>query len=173
MNRDIEAFIRDFANALAANNVAIFAGAGLSKASGYVDWAEMLTDIAEDLGLKIDKEYDLVSLAQYHVNEKSRSKLNKRIIEEFVDENEITENHSILARLPISTYWTTNYDRLIENALKKANKKADVKFLVEQIFNTRPKRDAVVYKMHGDVLLPARAVLTKQDYEKYPISHEP
>ncbi|HBB86831.1 MAG TPA: hypothetical protein DC047_04380 [Blastocatellia bacterium] len=173
MNKELGAFITDFVKDLASNNVAIFAGAGLSKATGYVDWPGLLTDIAEELGLQIDKETDLISLAQYHVNEKSRAKLNKRILEEFVEENELTENHRILARLPISTYWTTNYDNLIENALKEANKRADVKYEVEQIFNTRPKRDAVVYKMHGDVSLPARAILTKQDYEKYPMTHEP
>lgn len=172
MDREIEAFIKEFVNDLAANNVAIFAGAGMSKATGYVDWSELLADIAQELGLQIDRESDLISLAQYHVNEKSRAKLNKKIIEEFVEENELTENHRILARLPISTYWTTNYDRLIENALKEANKRADVKYEVEQIFNTRPKRDAVVYKMHGDISLPTKAVLTKQDYEKYHVTHE-
>jgi hypothetical protein len=173
MNRQIEAFVKEFVKDLAANNVAVFAGAGMSKASGYVDWRGLLTDIAEELGLQIDREHDLISLAQYHVNEKSRAKLSKRIIEEFIDENELTDNHRILARLPISTYWTTNYDTLIETALKQANKKADVKHDVEQIFNTRPKRDAVVYKMHGDVSLPTKAVLTKQDYENYHNTHEP
>lgn len=173
MDREIEAFISDFVNDLAANNVAIFAGAGMSKAAGYVDWAEMLADIAKELGLQIDKESDLISLAQYHVNEKeSRAKLSKKIIEEFVEDNELTENHRILARLPISTYWTTNYDRLIENALREANKRADEKYEVEQIFNTRPKRDAVVYKMHGDVKHPTKATLTKEDYERYHVSHE-
>jgi hypothetical protein len=173
MDREIEAFINDFVKDLAANNAAIFAGAGMSKAAGYVDWAELLADIAAELGLEIDKETDLISLAQYHVNEKeSRAKLNKKIIEEFVEDNELTENHHIVARLPISTYWTTNYDRLIENALKAANKRADVKYDVEQIFNTRPKRDAVVYKMHGDVNHPTKATLTKEDYERYHITHE-
>lgn len=173
MDRQIEAFVKEFVKDLAENNVAVFAGAGMSKAAGYVDWKELLADIAQDLGLQIDKESDLISLAQYHVNEKSRAKLSKKIIEEFIDENELTENHRILARLPISTYWTTNYDTLIESALKEANKRADVKYDVEQIFNTRPKRDAVVYKMHGDISHPIKAVLTKQDYEKYYISHEP
>jgi hypothetical protein len=172
MDRSIEAFIKDFVNDLAANNVAIFAGAGMSKDSGYVDWAELLSDIAQELGLQIDKESDLISLAQYHVNEKSRAKLNKKIITEFVEENELTESHRILARLPISTYWTTNYDTLIENALKEANKRADVKYDVSQIFNTRPKRDAVIYKMHGDIAHPGKAILTKQDYEKYHVTHD-
>ena len=65
MNREIETFIKDFVNDLAANNVAIFAGAGMSKASGYVNWAELLTDIAQELGLQIDKEFDLIELLRH------------------------------------------------------------------------------------------------------------
>lgn len=174
MEKEIEAFIDDFVKDLAANNAAIFAGAGMSKGAGYVDWAEMLADIARELDLEIDRERDfLISLAQYHVNEKnSRAKITKKIIEEFVEDIDLTENHRIIARLPISTYWTTNYDRLIENALKEANRRPDVKHEVEQIFNTRPKRDAVVYKMHGDVDHPANATLTKEDYEQYHVKNE-
>jgi hypothetical protein len=173
-NREIEAFIKDFVKDLTEKNVAIFAGAGMSKAAGYVNWSELLSDIAEELGLSVDKEYDLVSLAQYHVNEKgNKAKLNKKILEEFIEENDLTENHQILARLPIPTFWTTNYDVLIENALKEANKIIDVKHQVKQLLNTRPKRDVVVYKMHGDVSLPAEAILTKQQYESYHKTHEP
>lgn len=173
-NNEIEVFIKDFVNDLANNNAAIFAGAGMSKSAGYVNWPELLEDIAEELGLKIDKEYDLISLAQYHVNEKggNKSKLNRKILEEFINENDITENHRILARLPISTYWTTNYDVLIENSLKAANKIIDVKHNVKQLTNTRPKRDVVIYKMHGDVSMPNDAILTKDQYESYYTTHE-
>lgn len=165
---------QDYVNDLSENNAAIFAGAGMSKAAGYVNWPELLEDIANELGLEIDKEYDLISLAQYHVNEKggNKAKLNRKILEEFIDENDITENHRILARLPISTYWTTNYDVLIENSLKEANKIIDVKHNVKQLTNTRPKRDVVIYKMHGDVSMPNDAILTKEQYEAYYKTHE-
>jgi len=173
MEKEIEAFIDEYTKDLAAGDAAIFAGAGMSKDAGYVDWPGLLTDIAKELGLKIDREPDLISLAQYHVNEKaSRAKITKKIIQEFVEDIDLTENHRIIARLPISTYWTTNYDRLIENALKEANRRPDVKHEVEQIFNTRPKRDAVVYKMHGDVEHAAEATLLKEDYERYHVQNE-
>ena len=146
---DIEAFIRDFVKDLQANNVAIFSGAGLSKAVGYVDWPELLRDIADELGLHIEQEHDLISLAQYHVNHRGNSAgIEKKILEEFAHQAQPSESHEILARLPISTYWTTNYDNLIEDSLKRAYKVADVKHSVSQLANTRPKRDAVVYKMH-------------------------
>lgn len=171
--REIESFIKDFVKDLTENNVAIFAGAGMSKLAGFVNWSELLRDIADELGLSVDKEHDLISLAQFHVNEnRGRGKINKKILEEFADEAETTENHKILARLPITTFWTTNYDSLIEDSLKAANKVVDVKHQMKQLANTRPKRDVVVYKMHGDVNHPADAILTKEQYESYYKTHE-
>ena len=170
---DIEAFIRDFTKDLIERNVALFAGAGMSKMAGFVNWPELLKDIAEELGLNIDKEHDLISVAQYHVNEnKGRAKLNRKILEEFSHEAESTPNHRIISQLPITTIWTTNYDTLIEDALRSNNKVPDVKHEVEQLATTRPKRDVVVYKMHGDVHHPAKAVLTKEQYELYYKTHE-
>ena len=100
-------FIRELVNELSANNLAIFAGAGLSVAAGFVDWKGLLKDLAEELDLNIDKEEnDLISLAQYYINEKqgNRSKINQIILNEFSQQAVLTENHKILARLPIDTF---------------------------------------------------------------------
>lgn len=171
-SREVEAFIKEFAKDLAENNVAIFAGAGMSKGVGYVDWPELLRDIADELGLRVEKEFDLISLAQFHVNQrKSSAGLAKKILEEFSEQAEPSPTHDILARLPIRTYWTTNYDSLIEDALKKACRVADVKHSVSQMSTSRPKRDAVIYKMHGDVTVASEAVLYKEQYERYYQTH--
>jgi hypothetical protein len=170
---EIETFIKDFVNDLVENNVAIFAGAGMSKEAGFVDWRELLYDIAKELRLSVDKEHDLLSLAQFHVNEnRSRSGIIKKILLEFSQQAEPTETHRLLARLPITTYWTTNYDTLIEDTLKSENKVVDVKHQVNQLTTTRPKRDVVVYKMHGDIQAPSDAIITKEQYEKYHRTHE-
>lgn len=172
-NRDIESFIKEFVKDLAENNVAVFAGAGMSKSAGYVNWADLLRDIATELGLSVDKEHDLISIAQYHVNEnRGKARITKKILEEFAQEAEATENHEIFARLPVTTFWTTNYDTLVEDSLKSANKVVDIKHQVKQLANTRPKRDVVIYKMHGDVHHPADAILTKEQYESYYKTHE-
>ena len=163
-------FIRELVNELSANNLAIFAGAGLSVAAGFVDWKGLLKDLADELDLDIQKEENnLVSLAQYYVNRKcgKRSKINQLILDEFSQLAKLTENHRILAKLPIDTFWTTNYDSMIETALKEAGKVVDVKHCVEQLPISIHKRDVVVYKMHGDASLPNQAVLIKDDYEKY------
>lgn len=168
--------IRFLSKELQEENLALFAGAGLSTSAGFVNWIELLRPIAEELGLDVEKERrDLVALAQYHCNENAanRSKLNQLLIDNFCKSAEITINHKILARLPISTYWTTNYDRLLETSLEYVGKSPDVKYTREQLVHTKPKRDAVIYKMHGDVEHPTNAVLTKDDYEKYHIKMQP
>ena len=170
---EIESFIKEFVKDLAENNVAVFAGAGMSKSAGFVNWADLLRDIATELGLSVDKEHDLISLAQYHVNEnRGKARINKKILEEFAQEAESTENHKVLSRLPVTTFWTTNYDTLIEDSLKAVNKVVDIKHQVKQLANTRPKRDVVIYKMHGDVFHPADAILIKEQYESYYKTHE-
>ncbi|MBS9987704.1 SIR2 family protein [Vibrio alginolyticus] len=169
MDRDKQAFIKHICKELEDENLAIFAGAGMSAGTGFVNWAELLRPTADELGLDVDKEHDLVALAQYHCNANgnNRSQLNQRLIEEFSRDASETEVHRILARLPIHTFWTTNYDKLIELSLFKAGKNPDVKYTKQQLAFTKPKRNAIVYKMHGDVEHPNDAVLTKDDYEKY------
>ncbi len=173
MNRDIEQFIKRYLKEIEEDNAAIFAGAGLSAPAGFVNWKELLRPLVDELGLDIDKEQDLVSLAQYHHNENGRHQINQQLINELSSNKAPTESHRILAKLPISTYWTTNYDRLIEDALRENGKIADAKYTNNHLATTRSRRDAVVYKMHGDIEHPDQAVLTKDDYEKYTIEFAP
>jgi hypothetical protein len=172
---DTEAFITDYLKELRANNAAVFIGAGLSRGAGYVDWVGLLAPVAAGLGLDASKETDLVGVAQFHVNANAnnRHQLNQLLVNEFSDLHDPTENHALLARLPIGIYWTTNYDRLIERALETSGKRADAKYTVKQLATTRRGRDAVIYKMHGDIEHPADAVLTKDDYERYHRTHGP
>ena len=165
-------FIREYTRELRNKNAAIFAGAGLSAASGYVDWKSLLREIIQDLGLDPDREHDLVTLAQYHCNQAggSKAQLTQTIFNHFSPTKAPTESHRILARLPIQTYWTTNYDKLLEKALEEAKKVPDVKYTLKQLSVTKPDRDVVVYKMHGDIDHPADAIISKDDYEAYPLT---
>ncbi len=163
-----EEFIRKYVNAIRKGNAAVFAGAGLSCPSGFVNWKELLRPIAEDIDLDVDKETDLLSVAQFYRNKRrNRSAINQAILEAFSREVDTNENIDILSRLPIHTYWTTNYDELLECGIKKFNRNPDVKSESDQLPVMKANRDAVVYKMHGDVNHPANAVLTKFDYEVY------
>jgi len=161
-------FKRKYIKALLDGNAAIFAGAGLSVESGMVNWKGLLKEIAEDIGLDIKKETDLIAIAQYHKNEKkNRSAINQEIINHFTKQNSLNNKHLLLSHLPIKWYWTTNYDQLLEEALRKANKNIDVKITQENLATNKPKTDVIIYKMHGDVDHPDSAIVTKDDYELY------
>lgn len=165
-------FLKEYIKAIRDGTAAVFAGAGLSRPSGFVDWKELLRPLAEEIGLNIDDEHDLTLVAQYVRNKAgNRGVINKSIMEAFNRDVDLNDNVRVLTRLPIETYWTTNYDRLIEDGLREANRNADVKMESEQLSNTKRDRDAVVYKMHGDMEHPAKAVLTKDDYVKYDTSY--
>lgn len=170
----IEAFLRVFPREVEEGNAAVFVGAGLSRPAGFVDWRMLLQSVAQDLGLDIQRETNLVAIAQYYCNERfgNRSDISRLLLDEFTRDADITPNHRILARLPIFTYWTTNYDRLIEQALEDAGKRPDVKHTVGHLSLTLPRRDAVVYKMHGDISDPGKTILIKDDYEKYHLSSQ-
>ena len=163
-----EELIRNYTKAIREGNAAIFGGAGLSRPSGVVDWKGLLKPLAVDIKLDIEKEHDLLSVAQYYRNQRrTRHGINQAIMDAFSKDAATNENAKIVTRLPIFTYWTTNYDEVIENGIKEANRNPDVKSESDQLSNMKRDRDAIVYKMHGDVNRPANAVLTKEDYELY------
>ncbi len=164
--------IREYIKAIRDGNAALFAGAGLSRPSGFVIWKELLRPLAEDIGLNIDDEHDLSAVAQYARNKSgNRAAINTSIIEAYSKDAAANDNVRILTRLPIYTYWTTNYDHLIEDGLREANRNADVKIDYKQLSSTKRDRDAIVYKMHGDSDHAADAVLTKDDYVQYDRNH--
>lgn len=164
-----EVFIKNYIKALNNGDAAVFAGAGLSASSGCVNWKQLLGEIAEELQLDIEKESDLVAIAQYYYNKNgsNRTRLNDIIKDAFQTGKNPNVNHNILARLPVSTYWTTNYDKLIEKSLENNGKICDVKTCCANLTTTLKGRNVVVYKMHGDVDHPEEAVLIRDDYESY------
>lgn len=164
-----EQFLQDYGEAIAHGYAAVFAGAGLSKGSGYSDWKGLLKEFAEELGLDLEIETDLVAVAQYHItaSEQKRNRLHQKLVDEFSTAVQLSPAHRILAELPIRTYWTSNYDDLVEAALKDAKRKIDVKRSSAALPLTGKDADAIVYKLHGDLGDPETIIITRDDYEEY------
>src|SRR4029450_8274097 len=105
-------FIQSYTNAVAEGNAALFVGAGLSRSSGFLDWKGLLRDCARELKLDLDREHDLGAVAPPYLNQRrgDRSRLNQILKHAFDQPAQLTRNHEIIARLPIGTVWTTNFD---------------------------------------------------------------
>ena len=165
---NINRFITRYSRAVSEGYAAVLAGAGLSRQSGYVNWKELLEDFAQAIELDINRENDLVEVAQFFCNSNGgRGAINDEIYRKFTMKAQYNESLKQLSLLPINTFWTTNYDQLLETALKDGGRKVDVKISPESLAIAKPGCDAVVYKMHGDCDDPAKCVLTKDDYEAY------
>ncbi len=170
---DKKVLIESYSEAMEDGRAAVFAGAGLSVDAGFVDWAGLMSDVYDELGLRPDRSLNLEDVAQFYENEnRNRSRLNQLITNSFSKSTTTTKNYQVLALLPIRTYWTTNFDKLIELSLEEAGKKCDVKSLPSSLAISKPCVDAIVYKMHGDVDNPAEAIITRNQYEKYEQTHK-
>jgi hypothetical protein len=70
----------------------------MSKPAGYLDWKGLLRECAEELGLDLDREHDLVALAQYCLNQKNgeRGDLTAVLRSEFDKRGRPNETHAII-----------------------------------------------------------------------------
>lgn len=159
--------IKEIEKAIKSDELGAFIGAGISIPAGFCSWKELLREPAKEIGLDVEKESDLINLAQYYSNSKKRTAIDDLIKGQFSKLVKPTENHKLLSQLPISTFWTTNYDKLIEKALENNMKKPYVKIKDEQLKGTKYNFDVLVYKLHGDVETPEDAVITRSDYEEF------
>lgn len=168
MKTTVEIFKKRYSEAIIRDEAAIFAGAGVSKSVGYCDWKELLSELAKDINLNVELEYDYLSLAQYYENNHNHQILCNIVLDTFAKIKNDSTLVNALCDLPIKTYWTTNYDHNLEDTLKnKYNKLVDVKKSNFNLSSNLRDRDATVYKFHGDIDDLSSIVLTRRDYEEF------
>lgn len=160
-------------NKLTEENLSVFIGAGLSTGAGLPNWNQLIEPLAKELGMDITQQNDLTKVAQYFVNEHAadRSFLNDHLTENLTTQHKSTDAHKILSELPLKIYWTTNYDRIIENTLAKAKKPYKSLFEASQLSIANIGVDTLVIKIHGDIEHPESITITQEDYENYESSH--
>lgn len=175
MNTEISTFVKDYAKAIKENRASLFIGSGLSRPAGYVGWKDILRDCAIELGLDVDKEEkNLITLAEYyHINKRQRTTITQTIKEFFDDsKGRLTTTHRLISTLPITSIWTTNYDRLLERAYQAANLPYTVITDDDSYREINRNAEIVIHKMHGDVTNADKCVITRKDYEQFELDHE-
>lgn len=161
--------IKVYSEAIIRGNAGLFIGAGLSLRAGYPSWRRLVKDMAEEVGLDVEREADLAGIVQYFLNRagKTRTRLARTITDHFGDEKSIPAVFRILARLPLRHIWTSNYDTLAERGWREQRKQLDVKSRDKDLIHESPWAHATLYKMHGTVEHPSEVVIAKGDYESY------
>lgn len=137
-------------------------------AAGYPSWTALLAEIGEELGIKSSQVHDLAALAQWSIQENGGATRVREVIKREIGEDRaLPDALSTIARLPVRTLWTTNYDRLIERAFASISRPLDVVAgAADLALKARPGA-ARLFKMHGSVERLDDIVISTDDYELY------
>jgi hypothetical protein len=167
---------QDLIDSIANRNAVFFCGAGISRGlkdeQGFPGGRELAREMAEKLlgrTVSDDESLDLKQIAQEVVwkDKGSRNRLNEYLLKVF-DNPKITplRAHKALAALECNVI-TTNYDTLIEQAFRQAEKRCGT--VVRENDLTR-MQDVNVVKIHGCVTDVDNIVIAEEDYYGWLVS---
>jgi hypothetical protein len=156
--------------ALELGECVLFVGAGLSQAAGLPGWPALARRLADELGIELGRRTDYLDVAQWY-REKFGAEALGRVIRETFDASAThvlpTLTHYLLLALAVRYVVTTNYDRLIEEALL-ALKRYPVRVVsAADVARTGGRVGVYVVKLHGDVGRPEEVVLGRDDFETF------
>jgi hypothetical protein len=80
--------------------------------------------------------------------------------------------HRAIAALPITTVFTTNYDKLLETAFRQSNGIDPAVIIYPEQLGYIDNTEVRIIKLHGDIDHPSSIVLTRTDYALYASRHK-
>jgi SIR2-like domain len=164
----------DIRSALAQGNLVLFVGAGLSMGAGLPGWPALVRPLAQSVGYRqfpADDEHittdHLISAAQHYENQHGRIKLIEHLRERLdTTGKRPTTVHQLLASCPVRIIFTTNFDDLIEQALREARRRFNRVVATEELA-FGGSDEVQVIKLCGELDRPASIVFTRDDYNTY------
>lgn len=171
-------------NGINKSSLNIFFGSGISLAAGIPDWTTLLRQVGVDPEVEKDPNAtgDLLTLAELAAHAVGADPLQSNIRRALSKVREPTTAHILLAALHLPLYLTTNYDCLLENALRETLG-VEARVITNDL-NVRehlgesarewdealcgPDAAGVVIKLHGSVAREGEhMILTRSDYRRH------
>jgi predicted regulator of amino acid metabolism with ACT domain len=177
-----DSFISELINKIDSTNLSIFLGAGMSRDAGLPSWKVLFKDVAKQVGIIIDKDdeenkdknIDYYQIAQYCENKLGKADLRNKI-NKLLSKADYEKSNSVksVVELPADSYWTTNFDRVLDRALEnKYQIHPNIIYRDCDLTKSQAKTVRTIYKMNGHIDDQASWVLTKRDLERYCEEHE-
>jgi len=158
--------------AVREGSVAMFLGAGVSKAAGLPDWTELLADVASRAGVDLPEVRDDLTVDDLpRFASILRQRLGKPEFEGRLRQSLASDGyavaHALVASMRIEEVVTTNFDDLYERACDTT---FQPKGLCVLPWNRMPRRRPWLLKLHGD-LRAGDLVFTSEDYKRFGEEH--
>ncbi|WP_329327728.1 SIR2 family protein [Streptomyces luteogriseus] len=163
----------DLVSAFRGGRGAVFVGAGASVDAGLPTWQQFVTRLALELDIEPGPDggfptTELNKIPQYYENRFNRRLLLSTVRELLGDRRNVrSEVHRLLARLPCTTFYTTNYDELLEDALRDQGQRFSVVASEEAARASSDIHGHVVRKIHGTLSQPQTLIITRDDYARF------
>ncbi|MHB1134346.1 MAG: SIR2 family NAD-dependent protein deacylase [Chloroflexota bacterium] len=163
------------ADAFLRGECVLFVGAGVSAAA-LPKWSELVALLSEalpELQAEGATPGDFLDIAQWYVEEHGREQLLRELVRIYGGRPErTTELAEAVAALPSALFFTTNYDQILEAALRGRGDLPDVVVDDRHIAFVDERYRTTVIKLHGSIVVPESVVLTREDYVTYGETHK-
>ena len=148
-----------------------FIGAGMSIGSGLPSWKDLVKPYAQNLGIDV-ADVPLERIMQYAIGKDTSAY--SMFIHDFLADLDVTLpslSHELIAQLPVTRVWTTNYDDLLEKAFSKHNIDVEVISNDHELINSDFLKKQII-KMHGSITHQNHEhhdeiILTESQYELF------
>ncbi|MBW2733771.1 MAG: SIR2 family protein, partial [Deltaproteobacteria bacterium] len=162
-----------------AGNVVLCTGVRLAATSGMPTWEDLLGKMAAQLngehkGLDaLVKAGKLLTVVGYLKRKLGEAAVDRALKDAFGASTDPSMTHKWLHQIPFHAALSTGYDCLLENALR--DKSAPKVFGYEDgaVLRLQEELKHYVLKVHGDVQLPQKAILSVSDFKREIIPNEP
>ena len=159
---------KDLIEALINRKAVLFLGSGLSIQSNMPSWEELANLVSTKLknDESLPQKIDPIQIFQKYVDESnSRIPLINLIKKEFnLRKAKYNTCHKILVKLPVRYFITTNWDDLLENAIKDTLKIIPNLIWSDNQVSTLGEIGPHIIKFHGSLTDADSLILTEEDY---------
>jgi len=166
-----ENFINSLIGQLNISNLSVFLGAGFSIDAGLPSWKNLVEPLVKEYNFCVSNETNYYKILQYLQNNLGPIVLKDKIYEQL---SKLPTNLPCLSaalELPIDSFWTVNFDDLLERELEKKFKvridpickDSDLAKIQHDLNKIKHK----VFKMNGTITDRDSWILTESDLEDY------
>jgi SIR2-like protein len=147
------------------DNVVLLCGAGISASVGGVpSGSQLAQELAKRIGLSDISGLTLPEIAQAYELELGHHSLITYLVDRIDNARFLPlPTHQLIAELPFNAIMTTNWDNLLEEALRQAHKPL-VKVVQDTDIAFADNHKTLLVKLHGSVEQRDSIVVTGDDY---------